>query len=132
MSIKIDQAFIKAFIDAAFGLPIAHDNLPYVPVAGTAYAELLMLPNSIEAQSLADLNETSGIFRVILRYPVNVGSIGAKTMADAIMAEFPIGSKVTYDNQSAQVTKVHRQPGYPEDGWFKLVITVRYLAFIVR
>ena len=78
MSVKIDQAFIQSYIDGSFGLPIAYENSPYSPIAGTAYAELRNITNPIEANSITDTNETTGIFRVVVRYPADSGAITAK------------------------------------------------------
>ena len=132
MSIKVDQAFIQAFIDGAFGLPIAHENKDYEPATGTAFAELRNLPNPIESQSLNDLNETTGIFRIYLNYPVNEGGYTAKAKAEAIMAAYGIGTSGSYSGQSAIITATQRQPGVNISGWFRVVVSINYKAFITR
>lgn len=132
MSIKIDQAFIDSFINASFGVEIAYQNLPYEPTSGTAYAELLNIPNDITALDLKNTNETDGLFRVILRYPADSGAITPKTKAESIMANYPIGSSVSYSGQSAIITAVNRQAGIVEEGWYVTVITITYRAFITR
>lgn len=132
MSIKIDQAFVQSFIDGDFGLPVDYENMPYTPVSGTAFAELIHLPNPIDSLTLADMNETSGIFRIILRYPADGGAIAAKTKAEAIMAHYPIGSSVAYSGQSATIRSVDRQAGVVEDAWYTLVVSIRYISFITR
>ena len=132
MSLKIDQAFVQSFIDGDFGLPIDYENMPYTPVSGTAFAELIHLPNPIDSLTFADMNETSGIFRIILRYPADGGAIAAKTKAEAIMAHYPIGSSVAYSGQSATIRSVDRQAGVVEDAWYTLVVSIRYISFITR
>tara|TARA_R110000765_G_scaffold7650_3_gene24961 strand:- start:831 stop:1229 length:399 start_codon:yes stop_codon:yes gene_type:complete len=132
MSIKIDQAFVDSFINASFGIEIAYQNQSYTPTAGTAYAELLNIPNDITALDLNDTNETDGLFRVILRYPVDSGAIAAKTKAEAIMDNYPIGSSVSYSGQSARITAVNRQQGVVEESWYVTLITISYRAFIPR
>ena len=132
MSIKIDQAFVQSFIDGNFGLPVDYENMPYTPVSGTAFAELIHLPNPIDSLTLADMNETSGLFRVILRYPVDSGAITAKAKAEEIMAHYPIGSSVAYSGQSATIRSVDRQAGVVEDAWYTLVVSIRYISFITR
>tara|TARA_R110000824_G_scaffold68488_5_gene177114 strand:+ start:438 stop:836 length:399 start_codon:yes stop_codon:yes gene_type:complete len=132
MSIKIDQAFIQSYIDGSFGLPIAYENSPYSPVAGTAYAELRNITNPIEANSIKDMNETTGIFRIIVRYPADNGAIAAKTKAEAIMANYGIGSSVDYSSQSATILSVERRTGVVEEGWYVLVVSIRYISFISR
>jgi len=132
MTIKIDQAFISHFIAQDFGLPIAHENIDYTPSAGTAYAQLINAQNEDAPMSLADSNEGTGVFRVILRYPTNVGAVAAKQKADQIMAQFKIAQRIAYDGQSATILRHGREPGVAEDGWYKLVITFRYWAYVAR
>ena len=132
MSIKIDQAFIQSFIDGAYGLETAYQNQPYTPTAGTPYAQLLNIPNDITALDLTDTNETDGLFRIILRYPVDSGAFAAKNQAETIMAEYSIGSSVSYSGQSARITAVNRQQGVVEESWYVTLITISYRAFIPR
>lgn len=129
--LKIDQALVERFTGGGFGLPIAHENAPYTPT-GAPYAELLVLQNDRTPYSLADSDETDGVFRVILRYPVNGGAVAIKTKADEIFAAFKIGQRLTYSGQTLTILSQQRQPGVPEDGWFKLVLTMAYKANIAR
>ena len=131
-STSIDQAFVNAFINGAFGLSIAHENSAYSPSNGTEYAELINIPNDITPLSLNDTDETDGLMRVILYYPVNKGSIAPKTKADEVLAVFSIGTKVCYEAQCATVTRVSRQKGIAVDGWYKIVLSIGYMAFIAR
>jgi hypothetical protein len=132
MSVKIDQALVSRFIAGAFGLPIAHENAPYTPTAQTAYAEINVLQNDTTAGTLNDTNDTDGVFRVILRYPINVGAIAAKTKADQIFASFRIGQRLIYEGVELTILGNQRQPGVAEDGWYVLVLTMPYRAAIER
>jgi hypothetical protein len=127
--LPIDQAFINQFIEADFGLPIAHENAPYDPLPGTAYAELICINNDFTPYSLSDSLETEGIFRVILRYPIGGYSITAKTMADLILAAFPINSLVEYGTSKSKVIKHQRNTGAPEEGWYKIVVSITHKTF---
>lgn len=131
-SAKLDQAFIDRFVSQAFGLPIAHENLPFEPTAGTPYVELKVLQNDTTPRSLSDTDQTDGVFRVILRYPVDQGAIAAKQKADNILNAFKVGRRVSYQGVSATVVSHSRREGYAEDGWYKLVVDFRYRAFIKR
>ena len=132
MSIKVDQALIQSFISAAFGLPVAHENIDYTPTVGTAYAEITVFDSGTEALDLSHTNERIGLFQCVLRYPINTGAVAAKTKAEAIFNRFEIGSKHTYSGQDVWITAHDRQPGYPENGWYKIVMRMRYRAFITR
>lgn len=130
--VEIDHAFVQAFVDGFFELPIAYENEEYTPVAGTPYAELINLPNDVTAWSLADTDSTDGAFRIILRYPADTGAVDAKTKADEIMSVFSVGESICYSNVCATVTNAGRGPGVPEDGWYKVVITIGYVAYLTR
>lgn len=132
MSIKIDQALVSHWVSEAFGIDTAHENLPYTPVNGTEYAELRVLPNDTTPYSLADSDETDGVFRVVLRYPVDAGAVPAKTMADMIFSAYPIGKRLAYSGQVVTITSQQRQPGVAEEGWYVVVLTMAYRAFTVR
>lgn len=132
MTVELDQAFTQAFIDGAFGLPIAHENAAYEP-DGSAYAEIFLLPNDVTAFSLSDSDETDGAFRVILRYPGKGGAIEAKLKAQEIVDAFKIGTRVCYNSKCAVIRSHRRQAGANEEGdWYKLVLTFRYHAILRR
>lgn len=132
--LKIDQAFLTAWIttNSSFGLPTAHENKDYTPDPQTAYAEVFNLPNPLDPLTLNDMDETTGIFRIILRYPVNKGGIAAKIKAQEIVDAFPIGTSVPYSGQSAIIRRTTRQNGVNEAGWYKIVVSIQYITFITR
>lgn len=132
--INIDQAFVVAWetTNSEFSLPTAYENKDYSPDQDTAYAEVFSLPNPVEANSLNDLDETSGLFRIILRYPSGDGAIAAKLKAQEIVDAFKIGTSVPYSGQSAIISKTTRQKGVNEDGWYKIVVSIQYFALITR
>lgn len=132
MTIAIDQAFVSHFLAQGFSLPVAHENRNYDPVAGTAYAELIVAQNEDAPLSFADSDEATGVFRVILRYPTGIGAITAKNKADDIFAQFKIAQRINYNGQSVTILRHGREPGVAEDGWYKLVLTLRYWAHVAR
>lgn len=130
---EIDQAFTSAFVSGDFGLPIVHENIAYTPIEGTAYAEIKMVPNDVTPLSLADTNETDGIFRVWLRYPPDKGAVAAKAMADTILGAFPIGGSVTYSGQKATITRHSRQAAVITDqNWLEVIVSIGYWAALER
>lgn len=128
--IEITQAFVQTFVNAAFGLGIAHENKPYKPTHGTPYAELIVFDAGSSAYAVdATTKRSDGLYRVILRYPTEVGAIVAKQMADTIFAAFAIGSTIAYNGVGVQIVQHQIQPGSAENGWYKLVLTMRYVCF---
>lgn len=132
MSVEIDQALLSAFIAGNFGLPIAHENAGYTPKQGEAFVEVLINQNDITPFSLAGSNETDGTMSVILWYPMDAGAISAKNKAAEIMTAFFIGRTLTYAGQRVTIKSQRRQPGAPENGWYKLSIILSYWAAVAR
>ena len=130
--IKIDQALTSEFVSGNFGLPIAHENVDYDSTDGNPYAEILVLQNNATALSINDTDQTDGVFRVILRFPVYQGAITAKQKASEIMGHFRIGKRCTYQGVTVTIQSQQRQPGVAEDGWYKTVLTFGYRAFLTR
>jgi hypothetical protein len=81
---------------------------------------------------LADSNDTDGVFRIILRYPIGGGAVAAKTKADQVFTAFAIGQRLSYDGVTLTILRNSRQPGVAEEGWFSLVLDMPYRANIVR
>lgn len=130
--VKIDQAFISEFIAGDFGLPIAHENLPYDSTDGLAYAEISVLQNNRTPLTLNSSDQTDGIFQVILRYTSNSGAIVAKVKADEILNYFRFGKTFYYGGVGVKTTALQRQPGINENGWYKIILTITYTAIITR
>jgi len=130
--LEIEQAFTADFIAQGFGLPIAHENSGFEPVAGTPYVELTMFPNDETGASLAHRNETDGFFQFVLRYPENGGAITAKTMRETMLAAYPVARILTYGGQKVHITGQHGMRGINEGGWFRLTCAVFYRAFTPR
>lgn len=132
MNIKVDQALISSFIDGAFGLPIAHENLEYTPVKGTAYAEITVFDSDKMPETVNTADRQLGIFQVILRYPLNTGAFTAKTKAAQIFEHFKLYSIHEYSGQKVRITEHRRSPGAPEEGWYKIALRLNFMAFTAR
>lgn len=130
MSIKIDQALTQGFIDGAFGVQIAHENVNFEPTGGTPWVRLTVFRNPAAPDTMgsAGKDETIGLFQATLHYPEGEYAVTAKQKADEIMAAFAIGTKLSYDDQEVLITKKDRGTGYNEDGWFKLNLRFTYNA----
>ena len=132
MSIKLDQALVQSFIDGAFGLPVAHENDDYSPVAGTAYAELDVTMNGENGFTLTDLNDITGYLQIGLNYPTGAGAIPAKTMEKTVADAYPIGTVLTYSAQSLEITGIQRPTPAPRDGWYRRLLRINFVAYLPR
>lgn len=132
MSFKVDQALVGSFLAANFDLPISHENDNSTPVAGAAYVELSVIPTESIAATLRGYDEEIGIFQAIVRYPTDEGSGGAKSKAEQILSHFSLYSTHSHEGQDVVITKHSRGQGYPQDGWYKIVVRMFYRAFTPR
>jgi hypothetical protein len=136
-SLRVYQAFVNYFTSGAgasimSGLGIAYENSPFSPTAQTPWAELRYFPNETSGLSLRDKNETTGVFSVILRYPVDVGAIVVKSKAQAIIDALNPGKVINYTGQRVHIVNSSSGSGFAEDGWYKQVVDIRFRAFSVR
>ena len=132
MTIKIDQALVKSFDDGGFGLTTAYENDGFTPTKGTAFAALRVFMNEIKGFTLSDLDSVTGVFQIALNYPAGNGAIAAKTMENTIFAAYPVGKTLTYSGQSLEITGKHRWQARPENGWFRLLLRLNFVAYVPR
>ncbi len=135
MSHLIDSALLQAFSDGAFGLPIASENKQYDPIAGTAYAELFIVPNPSDVLTMGDGGQDlfTGFMQVDLRYPLDTGTGTAKQKATDIQNAFKAGSRFTYSGQEVFITGSGRNgSGRREDGWYRITLTINWEARVTR
>jgi hypothetical protein len=132
MSISVDKALTNSFINADFGIAIAHENKSYAPVNGTPYAQITVFDSGKVGASLSGWDQQVGIFQVVLRYPENKGAIQAKTKAEAILSHFKLYSEHSYEDQDVVITSIAKSHGHNEDGWFKIVLRMNFKSFTPR
>lgn len=129
--VSVDQALLGTLIGANLGYEIAHENLPFTPTTGTPYIEPIVVindatPFDFEVTSYI----TDGVFRVIIRVPLDMGAIDAKVMADTISGIFPTGQNITFNHGVFAIKSIQRNPGIAEDGWYKIILTMALSIFI--
>jgi hypothetical protein len=134
MSHLIDSALIQAYTDGAFGLAWASENRDYEPTAGTAWAEIYMLPNQPSVASLGDdgLDIHDGVMQINLNYPAGQGAGGANQKATAIRNYFYAGRSFAYSGQSVEIVSCGRGPGRVIDSWYRVPVTLFYRAWTSR
>ena len=131
---EVEDLLINSFDNAEFDLPTKTENEIYDPVIGTAYAELIVLPNEKTAYSVKDTDQSNGIFRIILRYPIGESKDTIKAKADEIFNVYKLHSIVTdtENNNYAEIIKQNCQEGVRETAWHKLVLDLYYQTFTRR
>lgn len=134
MSHLIDSALLQGFTSGTFGLPWASENRAYAPAAGTAWAEVFILPNQPSVASLGGggLDAHDGIMQINLNYPAGDGAAAAKQKATTIRAYFYAGRIVSYGGQDVEIVSCGRGPGRNVDSWFRVPVTVQWRAWTTR
>jgi len=132
--LKVNQAFVDSFIKAGFfdKKMIAHENVIFTPPKDGMYAEIMVIENDVTPLDLNSINESDGIFRVILRSPAGGGAVAVRTMSDKITAFYRIGKTIEYDTQRVVIRKFSAAPGESRDGWYTFIITIYYKAYTRR
>lgn len=133
-ALKIYQAFVNNLTTGSLltGLGVAFENAAYEPEAGDPYAELRFFPNETDALDLKNRSETTGVFSVILRYPIGAGAIVVKSKAQAIVDAFKPGTTISYTGQVVNIVNSAAGSGLADDGWFKQIVDIRFRAFSAR
>jgi len=131
---EVENILINSFDNADFGLPVKTENEIYDPVIGTAYAELIVLPNEKTAYSVKHTDQSNGVFRIILRYPIGESKDTIKAKADEIFNVYKLHSIVTdtENNNYVEIIKQNCQEGVRETAWHKLVLDLYYQTFTRR
>lgn len=131
---NIESALVTAYTGGNFGLSTAYDNVHFTPVDGTAWAEVTIIPSQPEPSSIGvhGIDDHVGVFQIALYYPKHKGRADIVAKADAIAAVFYAGAKFAYNGQDVYITSCGRSGGKLVDGWFSIIISVNYLAQVLR
>ena len=134
MSDKIDSALMQAFVDGAFGLSTAYENVPFEPVVGAPWAQLFILPAQPTANTLGaggqDLIE--GLFQINLNYPIGDGAGLAKQKANEIREYFYAGRVFTYAAQDVFISSAGRGISQNIDSYYQIILTINFQSRVTR
>lgn len=103
--------------------PIAWDNIPYVPIPGTAWIRCTILTGDVNSLEFGrtPLKEYDGIIDIGIFTPKETGSAVARGYADTLSALFDLVEFGTVDCDEASVQNL----GAEED-WYHLAVTIPF------
>ena len=145
--IKIDQAFTSALLAGGLAVDVVHEGGAfstwngsayvsetgvYEPSAERPYIEESLSPMGSISHDLANTNESVGLYQCIVRYPIDVGAISAKTKAEDILSLFAIGSTINYGGQVINIQSATRTGGAVDGGYYILSARVNYTAYVPK
>lgn len=134
---KIKTALATAYKAAGFftDANTAIENVAYTPPTNdTPWARLHFVPNQPDVATLGAGGEdrVDGFFQIDLNYPLNTGDKAANDKADAIRLVFTAGARFAYSGQEVVIASCGRSQGRVQDGFWKVVVTVAFYAYITR
>lgn len=145
--LKIDQALDSAALSGGLAIDLIFENGVYSVWGGSSYTnktgvytpetdrehmELKNFPASSIPLSLKHSDEYVGFYQAIIKYPSDAGSISIKQKAEAFLNLFTIGNSIVYNTQKVFISSKNRDGGRIESGFYQIVCTVNYRAFVTR
>ncbi len=119
-------------------LPIAWTNYAFTPPFDDVAkkpkpylrATFLKNPNIRRSTNPSSLHRMSGLFQVDVFYPIGTGEIAAREVAAAVIAQFPIGSKLGDDSLTVRIDERPTDgPSLIDGALLQIPVTIRWLAF---
>ena len=113
-------------------LPTSWENIPYIPVAGTAYQEAYVLPATPDNPTLGDgFYREQGIFQITLLYPLQAGTATAAARAQLIRTTFKRGTSMVSGAVTVRVDRTPEiSPGRVDGDRFSIPVKIRFFADI--
>lgn len=104
---------------------------PYTPTPGMAWVRSTLMPvdNPPAAIGPNPPLRYSGLFRIEVFWPENVGPASAETLADNIRAVYYVGVGFTKNTTTVRVEYAKRLPGFPDTPWYVVPVDVRWFAY---
>ncbi|HEX5539899.1 MAG TPA: DUF4128 domain-containing protein [Methylophilaceae bacterium] len=122
------KAFEKRLALMSPPLATAYENVKYVPVNGTPYQKVNLLPGQPENPTLGDdYYREIGVFQITLRYPIETGPAAAEERAEAVIQHFKRSTSMTESGQTVQVIRTPaKAPAFIDVDRYCIPISIYY------
>lgn len=112
----------------AIAWPIAWENTPFEPTAGTAYLRPTNMPIQTQAIGMGnqDSTQTTGYYQVDVFAPLDGGLGPAFAMADLVSAHFSRGLVLVSGDSKIVLGVPARDPATPGSAWLKVSVLIPY------
>lgn len=110
--LQVNGALVQAYKDLNLSLPTAYEARDFKVPADTAWAAVFNLPASLAVDTLGDdgLNRYVGLFQIDFHSRDNSGTAVLLNYADTVIAAFPPGKRVSYEDQEVRLRRVSPTP----------------------
>lgn len=114
------------------GLPIGYENVEFAkPASGMFYYFDLIPATPVDDVMGSEFRFDVGIGQISLMYPLNKGTGAAEGRAEIIRDLFHRGLTLVEDDVQVEVVRTPAiAKGYPDQGFWRIPISVRYQAQI--
>lgn len=111
-------------------IPTQYDNVDFKPPVNAAWNAVHFAPNNpIPVTCGPDgEDEFTGFLQVTCCCPAGRGENLALEQVKLVLEKFQTGSKFQYQGQEVMVTSAGRVPGFTAQEWYKIPVTVYFLA----
>lgn len=113
------------------GPDYALENTPYVPVFGTPYVQVTLLPAQPANLEMGPGYFEQGIFQANGFYPKDAGAAAVTAWAEQVRAAFPYGATLTSGGVTVHIINTTEiGPARPDGDRFMVPVKVRWNARI--
>ena len=106
------------------------ENVPYTPVAGTAYQKTFLLTATPSNPTMGDgFYREQGIFQITLMYPIQTGSATIAARAELIRTAFKRGTSMISGAVTVKIESTPEiSPGRVDGDRFAVPVKIRWFA----
>lgn len=107
------------------------ENGEYVPVPGTPYQRVWLMPAEPANVEIGPRYTEQGLFQIDLAYPLNAGPSAATARAELLRTTFPRGASFTASGVTTSIERTPEiRPGRVEDDRWIVPVRIRFYAHI--
>jgi hypothetical protein len=130
--IAIRQALETHLATLTPALATAYENKDYVPVTGTPYQRVNLMPAQPDNSTMGQtFYREQGIFQVMLCYPNNQTTLAVQTRAEAIRTLFKRGTTLEQSGLKVHIINTPKIGiGFHDQDRYCIPITIYYLVDI--
>lgn len=133
---KVRSALVQAFVTGSFfnQTEVAYENKKFDPPKDKPWAAFFFVPIQPVVFTLGTggYDEQRGFVQIDLNYPTDDGEKDVAAKADAIRDAFKAGFQFSYSGQEVRIVSCGRSQGRSINNYYRVSITIQFLAFIVR
>jgi len=124
----LQSALNDALYDAFPTMPVAWENVKYVPTVGVAYFRAWLLPGETQVMTLGQepWTERVGVFQVSVVEPIEIGFGIPVAKAAEVVAAFKPNTSFVYNGLTVIIDKSWLSSGRVEDAWYHIPVNIKY------